>query len=335
MKNIITIGSVVGMLFGAQNAQATTYRHVLTMTNNTLYHSMATNGTYSSFNQVPNVPANSVGSVAATTMHNGILVVAYLTNGGLYTITRNPVGGRWSTPQYAGNGASPSLTVGSNNTLYLCVLDTNNKLPYYATKPVAGSWSSWKAVGSSGGLSSYQQVDCDITTESGSNPFVLITDVLNVTATNHTIYHTRLKENVWQPSWGNLTNVANPTCPELGTAGSYLHVESAGVGSELHVISVGYGCLQHTRRAVNGTWTRFGDVKGQAGNPGAVWWATIGSEWGALALIAGTEEAYHLWDTTRVANGSWSPFFDISARVGSSQVWVRPAVASYTEVVIQ
>jgi uncharacterized protein YkwD len=91
------------------------------------------------------------------------------------------------------------------------------------------------------------------------------------------------------------------------------------------------GRLLHTIRYTNGTWSPFGDVKGQAGDRGSIVDAEV------QAIGSGADSALHLcaitsdgrlWHTVRRADGSWLPFGDVASQAGDQGQFVSVALAS-------
>jgi uncharacterized protein YkwD len=91
------------------------------------------------------------------------------------------------------------------------------------------------------------------------------------------------------------------------------------------------GRLLHTIRYTNGTWSPFGDVKGQIGDRGSIVDAEV------QAIGAGADSALHLcaitsdgrlWHTVRRADGSWVPFGDVAGQAGDQGRFVSVALAS-------
>jgi hypothetical protein len=80
----------------------------------------------------------------------------------------------------------------------------------------------------------------------------------------------------------------------------------------------------HTLRHPDGTWQPFGDVLGQAGNPGdlhAIAAAGVGADVhfvGITTINTATSEG-QLWHTIRGAGGNWDPWGDVQNQTGNPE----------------
>lgn len=79
--------------------------------------------------------------------------------------------------------------------------------------------------------------------------------------------------------------------------------------------------MWHTIRFENGSWQQFGDVKGQAGDPGSFSSVSCGSLQGELYVCGVTTDA-KLWHTIRFSQPpslplGWLPFEDVAVIVGN------------------
>ena len=105
-------------------------------------------------------------------------------------------------------------------------------------------------------------------------------------------------------------------------------------GGSLHFVGVTTtGGLWHTIRRADGTWTQFGDVKGQAGNPGTVVdadVAVVGNSQDYVLHLCAVSADGHLWHTIRKANGTWTAFGDVEGKAGDRGSFVAIAM---TEIV--
>jgi hypothetical protein len=130
----------------------------------------------------------------------------------------------------------------------------------------------------------------------------------------HTI---RYSGGAWQP-FGDVKGQAGN--PGWVTRVSATVNNSTG---DLHLVvaTQNYG-LFHTIRHANGGWDPFGDVKGQAGNPGLITdvSATVDNSTGDLHLVVATQNN-GLFHTIRHANGGWDPFGDVKGQAGNPPVF--------------
>ena len=115
----------------------------------------------------------------------------------------------------------------------------------------------------------------------------------------------------WQP-FGDVKGQA-------GDPGHISAVACADVGGDLHLVAVtDGGAFVHTIRfSPAGNWQPFGDVKGQAGDPGFVSAVTCAEVAGDLQLVAITD-AGGMFHTIRFSTaGNWQPFGDVAGVAGA------------------
>jgi uncharacterized protein YkwD len=132
------------------------------------------------------------------------------------------------------------------------------------------------------------------------------------------LWHTaRLSNGDWLP-FGDVAAQAS------SDPGAFVSVALANINNELHVLGVtSDGKLWHTIRHVDGTWLPFGDVKGQAGDPGAFRRvaATVrpDPQSGAPSLyVLGVTAGGQLEATLRDPSGAWSPFGPTAASLSDA-----------------
>jgi hypothetical protein len=130
------------------------------------------------------------------------------------------------------------------------------------------------------------------------------------------IWHTiRAADRTWQ-IFGDVKGQA-------GDPGFVYDVAAAGdtADGNLQVLAVANPAgttttgLWHTIRAADGTWQLFGDVEGQAGDPGNVTKvasAVIGCD---LHVVVSTFDG-GLWHAIRFCDGTWQPFGDVKGQAG-------------------
>jgi hypothetical protein len=86
---------------------------------------------------------------------------------------------------------------------------------------------------------------------------------------------------------------------------------------ELHLSGVtDDGGVWHAIRHADGTWTPFGDVKGQSGNPGHFAAAAMAGVSGELQITGVTDDG-GMWHAIRHPDGSWTPFGDVKGQSGN------------------
>lgn len=138
-----------------------------------------------------------------------------------------------------------------------------------------------------------------------------------------TMWHTiRHADGSWQPFFGDVGGQVLPP-------GVFASVDCAGIDGELHVCGVTEGGgMWHTIRHADGSWQPFfGDVKGQAGNPGpflAVGCAGINAELHVCGVIV-TDGG--IWHTIRHSDGSWQPFGDVKSQTSDPGRLIRVGCA--------
>ena len=86
---------------------------------------------------------------------------------------------------------------------------------------------------------------------------------------------------------------------------------------ELHLLgTTDDGGMWHAIRHANGSWTPFGDVKGQSGNPG-YFVAVAGAGVAGVLQVCGITDNGGMSHTIRQANGTWSQFGDVKGQSGN------------------
>ncbi|MFJ2577160.1 hypothetical protein [Kitasatospora aureofaciens] len=86
------------------------------------------------------------------------------------------------------------------------------------------------------------------------------------------------------------------------------------------------GGMFHTIRHPDGSWQPFGDVKGQAGDPGSLISAAAAAVDGELHVIAETINGAMV-HTIRHPDGSWQPFGDVKSQAGDPGYFTAAASA--------
>jgi hypothetical protein len=136
------------------------------------------------------------------------------------------------------------------------------------------------------------------------------------------------------PSTGTWTTAASveSVAGEIGTIVE-ADMRSTHIGTT-HVAAVtSDGGLYYTRRALNGTWTSFIDVKSLAGNPGSVTRVALAEDssllgpsgYNAMHMAALTSDG-HIWHSIRSDAGSWTPLSDIELQTGDAGTFVDASI---------
>jgi hypothetical protein len=121
-------------------------------------------------------------------------------------------------------------------------------------------------------------------------------------------------------------------------ANETLHAERAQAG-DIHVLannantSTDGGLLHTIRKAADGSWLSFGDVKAVAGDPGVIWRvasATIVGQLHVLAATSGSDGG--LFHAVRRDDGSWAAFRNITPEVGKPGEFDQVAAANVAGV---
>jgi hypothetical protein len=98
-----------------------------------------------------------------------------------------------------------------------------------------------------------------------------------------------------------------------------MDIGAAVISGDHHVcVTDDSGGLWHAIRSFfNSLWTSFGDVKGQAGNPGFLTRVSCAAVQGELH-VAALDQSGDLWHCIRHANGTWTPMGSVKAAIGSN-----------------
>jgi hypothetical protein len=198
-------------------------------------------------------------------------------------------------------GFSPCACAGDLHVL----ASTTDGTPWHTIRQAAGSWLTFG----------------DVTGQAG-NPGVVgsVTSALIggdlhvvVQTSDGLAWHTiRQANGTWLP-FGDITGQA-------GNPGFIQDVSISGntANGDLHVLaSTTDGRLWHTIRQANGSWLTFGDVTGQAGNPGVVGSVASALIGGDLHVVVQTSNDGGAWHTIRRANGTWLLFGDVFGQAGN------------------
>jgi hypothetical protein len=129
-------------------------------------------------------------------------------------------------------------------------------------------------------------------------------------STNETIVHTvRRADGTWTRWADVIDRTGNP-----GSNFGSFSISAAAAGNDLHLLVLNTGVPFHALRSADGSWTRFGNVFGQTGDPGSVammaatGYASGGQMLFAVRTIANSTNAERTMFTIRGADGAWGPF---------------------------
>jgi hypothetical protein len=185
------------------------------------------------------------------------------------------------------------------HTLHLAGVTADGKL-WHTIRYPNGTWQPFGDVESQTGDGGFiNDVDVQVI---GAGP----NGVLHLCAVNSDgrLAHTIRYPDHWQP-FGDVASQA-------GERGRFVSVALANVNEELHLLGVtSDGRLWHTIRHAN-SWEPFGDVKAQTGDPGA--FTRVGASLlndgqnGNTLTVLGITSDGRLFQTQRLANGTWRPF---------------------------
>jgi hypothetical protein len=199
-------------------------------------------------------------------------------------------------------GFSPCACAGDLHVL----ASTTDGTPWHTIRQAAGSWLTFGDVTGQAGNPGVV----------GSVASALIGGDLHVvvqTSNDGGAWHTIRRANGTWLLFGDVFGQA-------GNPGSIQDVSISGNGAtgDLHVLaSTTDGGVWHTIRQANGGWLPFGDVTGQAGNPGVVGSVATALIGGDLHVVVQTSNDGKAWHTIRRANGAWLFFGDVTGQAGN------------------
>lgn len=188
----------------------------------------------------------------------------------------------------------------------LHVLGTNGGTLFHALRRTNGTWTSFNSV------------------ENQAGEIGLVIDVAaaNVAGSLHVvarvggggIFHTVRAPNGSWTAFADIKGLARDP-------GSVRDVAAAGYANgQLQVaVAINGGGLFHSLRSANGTWTRFGNVRRQTGDPGAVDRVSVAAIGNDMHLVLSTADG-GLFHAVRAANGSWTPIGNVKEQAGNPGV---------------
>ncbi len=242
-----------------------------------------------------------------------VQVVATTANGGLFHTIRQ-VNGVWSgafgdVEGQAGSVDAVAADVARTGNDLQLVAATRDGHLFHTARLADGSWLSWGNVLSTTGAT-FQVADVAAASVNNELNVVVATTAGNVF---HAIRHV---DGTWT-TFGNVDGVA-------GNPGKVVKVSAAAVRSpsgsatDLHVVvATSDGRLWHTARRTDGSWLAFGDVKGQAGDPGSIADVTAAGVGVDLHVVVASGDG-RIWHAARKSDGSWLPFGDVVAAAHST-----------------
>jgi hypothetical protein len=191
---------------------------------------------------------------------------------------------------------------------------------YHAARSSRGVWTPFIDIESqAGGLGDFFTSITDVTaagTIFGRMELVL--------STEGALHHTTRRSNGAWDGWDNVTN-------QTGNPGHRFQSSSltlAPIGNDVHLVTIGVGAPYHAVRAPNGTWTRFGNVYGQTGNPTGGFiqgLSTTALSGGRLLVAMHTIATSTLPDlllyAIRQADGTWTSFQSFPGPTDNARVW--------------
>jgi hypothetical protein len=162
--------------------------------------------------------------------------------------------GQVGEPGYARDVAAAP---GANGSLNVVLLTFEGML-YHTSRSAAGAWTPWEPLYNSAG-----PISIPVGVAAGSVNGQLHVVVQDLAGGNQTLRHAvRIGPNNWT-QWGNVEAAAGDA------PGAYQYDFSlAGSGGVLHLVTTDGHTVSHAIRFANGAWTSFGNVEGQAGDPG-------------------------------------------------------------------
>ena len=191
--------------------------------------------------------------------------------------------------------------------LHVVVVSSNTGRLYHTIRRADGTWLRFGDVNSQTGTPGY--FSSVATAAVGGDLHVLARTI------DGNLYHAVRRAD---GSWTRFGDVK----AQAGNKGQVTSVDAATVAGELHVVisaDVSTGAVYHTIRHADGTWTPFGDVKTQSGNPGGirdVAAASVNNELHVLAATGALAPQGQVFHTVRHADGSWSPFGNVEEQAG-------------------
>ncbi len=128
------------------------------------------------------------------------------------------------------------------------------------------------------------------------------------------LWHTiRSADGKWQ-NWGNVKLAAGAGVDP----GKFTNVGCAGINGDLHIAAVTIeGGLWHTIRFADGTWQKFGDVRGATGSTASFQAVSVaGLELNKSLHVCGVTTDGGLWHTIRSADGKWQNWGNVKLAAG-------------------
>jgi hypothetical protein len=224
---------------------------------------------------------------------------------------------------YLGYHNSVGIAKGESET-HVCTTTSTGRV-YHTIRNSNGGWTGWEDViqqtGYNLGGQKFISVDCAAV---GAELHLVGLTVWPWAGMYHAI---RRSDGTWTAL--NSVNVATG----LTAVVNDVDVDT-DVAGNLHVIATGASFQLHATRFANGAWTGFGDIEGQAGDPG------VQSNGAAVALDDGLYvfdrvDPGALFMTRRAENGAWDAFSNMTTAANSDEAFRTVSVSGvpYQEII--
>jgi hypothetical protein len=208
----------------------------------------------------------------------------------------------------------------ANGSLHVFGVGTDGNI-WHTIRDGLGNWTQFEPVSNRGDI---VDVACAMDAEAALHVCGVSTDG----QVHHALFVDNGPPSGFSPVF-NETGV--PTI--AGTPQTVTKVACGVLRGALHVVvASSSGAILHALRKPDGNWTGFGDVKGEAGDPGAIGDVAAavsnngggGEDLNVFAIVPSGE----LRRTTRFNNGSWEPFQNASDEFQTQESLVAVACAS-------
>lgn len=271
-----------------------------------------TNGTWTPFGDVKGQSGNPghFAAMAAAEVNHELQVVGVTDDGGMWHAIRRANGSWTPFGNVKGQSGNPGHFAavgcgGVNGELQVVGLTDDGGM-WHTIRHANGSWQPQfgNVKGQSGDPGHFSSVAA-----AGVNGELQVCALTDTGGMWHTIRHAN---GTWQAQFGDVKG-------QSGNPGVFAAVGCAEANSELQVCGVlDNGGMWHTIRHSDGSWQRrFGDVKGQSGDPGHFGAVTCSGVNGELQVCGETDDG-GMWHTIRHADRSWQPHFgDVKGQSGN------------------
>jgi hypothetical protein len=353
---VLGFGSLAMSLFGCSvgtgesaaatsEAVSTTPRelHVIAVTTSGgLRHALRTDTTWSGFGDVEG-QAGEIGTVtdAETAVSVGGLHVIAIADGHLFHTIRTPDGGWFGFVDMAlvlGNvGTHTSVGItndgGQLGQTHVCTTTSTGRI-LHTIRDGGGGWIPWEDVKQKTGSPwTFKRVDCAarLVQATGCPPgqplcFGVELQLVALRADGTPFHAIRHPDGTWTP----LLSVNAATGNSLLFLDVDVDLDSNGT---LNVIGTGPSFQYHAQRFATGDWSGFGDIEGQAGDPGNQ------ANGAAVALDDGVyvfDQIFNgdLFITRRALDGSWDAFSNVNTATHSSEAFSHVSIGGLPSSVV-